>query len=157
MGVSHSWAEVGAKFDRLASSVATLPVEGVKDSAQTFKTLVKGAAPARLRNVGKSGRNLGVTYTISGSGESAEARVRATGPWPLIEENVPEHAIRPKKKRAAGNRAAVVWPDASHPVMVVHHPGTKGKHIWRKTAAAFSRVYGKPFQLGLAKRLNSIF
>lgn len=46
----------------------------------------------------------------------------------VVEEGSPPHLIRPK------NAKALFWPGASHPVMVVHHPGTKAHHMFVNAA-----------------------
>lgn len=40
------------------------------------------------------------------------------------------HQIRPRRAKALS------WPGAQHPVRMVNHPGTKGAHMFERTAAS---------------------
>jgi hypothetical protein len=58
-------------------------------------------------------------------------RVYIGGPdapyWYTVEFGSPPHLIRPRQKgmgRGHRRKKALSWPDADHPVAVVHHPGT---------------------------------
>jgi hypothetical protein len=125
-------AEVAGRMRAVEESTAKGMRVTVTAAAMKAKVAISAGAPASLRGVGKSGAKLGVRYTLSGSETNPSAKLRATGPWQLIEENTSPHTIGPKRRgRARGRRGAVVVPGTG-PRAVVHHPGTQGKHSWAK-------------------------
>lgn len=108
----------------------------------------------RLSNVGKGGANLGVAFRVFGD----TATIRATGPWPLIESNVSGHVIRSRYVAGArrrgfvgpvapgqfrGGRRAVMHIPGIGFRAAVRHPGTRGKHTFRKGSEAAIVVAGE--------------
>jgi hypothetical protein len=115
-------AEVAGRMRAVEESTAKGMRVTVTAAAMKAKVAISAGAPA----------SLGVRYTLSGSETNPSAKLRATGPWQLIEENTSPHTIGPKRRgRARGRRGAVVVPGTG-PRAVVHHPGTQGKHSWAK-------------------------
>ena len=111
----------------------------------------------RLRNVGKNGAKLSVRYDIKGT-RNPTALITALGPWQFIESDTKAHPIT--SRYAGGSRAArgrrVIGASISSVLgggnvstglgggakavlnmggdyrRFVRHPGTKGKHPFRK-------------------------
>lgn len=137
----------------LAGEIVALPRTTVEEGPVVVKTTVSAIAPARLRNVGKNGRDLRISYNAGDYEDGAQSLVFATGPWPLIESDIPPHAIprlkgsRSKLGAGAGlggtGRGALLGPAfggtnqkrLTTPYGVrdqVWHPGTKGQHPWAR-------------------------
>jgi bacteriophage HK97-gp10 putative tail-component len=57
----------------------------------------------------------------------------------FVEEGTRPHLIGPRRKRA------LYWPGAAHPVRVVHHPGSRGRFMFRTTAAEMGGLAGAIF------------
>ncbi len=136
--------DVPARMAKVAAAVTKGNRATVEAAALKTKTTIASGAPDRLRNVGKKGAKLGVRYTIRGEGSNVSALVKATGPWPLIEENIPAHLIGPKKKKRgarSGRGGGVVVNGGVF--RLVHHPGTKGKHPWAKGVTKAEPVVAK--------------
>jgi hypothetical protein len=89
--------------------------------------------------------------TYRGSGIVIEAIVRGKpgGPWVWIEDGTSAHDIRARQLSKKGNklgrgkhkiaagqrRRAMYGPGLPHPVYVVHHRGSTGRHAWTKAVA----------------------
>lgn len=65
------------------------------------KTATGGSG--RLRNVGKSGAELGVGYEVTVNADGARVILRARGPWGIVEKGHKAYEIRPKRR--GGKRA----------------------------------------------------
>lgn len=128
MGESTNVAALSAKCAAAAKAIKEVQRRAVKDAAQSMRSDVEKSRNAavgsdgRMSNVGRKGAKLGVQLKAVGP---VDQRLKATGPWPLIESNVPPHAIKPKKKRAIVIGPGVVRVSAKH-------PGTRGKKPWAK-------------------------
>jgi hypothetical protein len=58
---------------------------------------------------------------------------------PFVEEDTRPHLIGPVRKKA------LFWSGAAHPVKFVHHPGTRGRHMFRDTAREMGPLAGAIF------------
>lgn len=152
MGHSDSWSELGSKLAHLDRELESVPKAGVNAAALTVKKSVLGIAPARLRNVGKKGAKLGVRYDIKSFPSNAVARVYATGPWSIIERNTKAHRIpRQRRKPRPIKIPGIGWR------MYAMHPGTKGKHPWRKGVEAAQPLVKREFHTGVATAMRKVF
>lgn len=129
--------EFVGKLVELNGAIDHVPRVGIEDGSLIVKRTILALTPARLRGVGRrggarAGAKLGVRYTVSDLKDGAESRIKATGPFPLIERDVREHDI----PRASARKPLVaVIPNASTRDGVfshVHHPGTRGKHPFER-------------------------
>jgi len=156
---------------RLAQEAASSnPRVSVPASALLAKRLVSARAPARLRNVGKKGRILGVRYTVSHGDHESKALVFVTGPFQLIERGTKPHPI-PKLKNSGKSRAAnpVFGPAFGGvnmkkivstpygPRRMVWHPGTKGQHPFEKGVAEAQPLIQRAQRDILVTELRAIF
>lgn len=126
----------------------------VRTSAIAIKTSIVEISPNRLRGVGKKGAKLGVRYKITNTGETNNAVVAATGPWQFIEGDTRAHRI--PRARTRGKRRVVVIPGVGIRAYA-DHPGTKGKHLFRKGAVAGMALAGRIQQAETAAALKAIF
>lgn len=62
--------------------------------------------------------------------------------WHYVEYGTRPHIIRPRTKRA------LWWPDAHHPVKMVHHPGTQAQPFIRPAALRQRRLRGITVSVG---------
>lgn len=85
------------------------------------------AAPRGRLNVGKRGQKIGVRYTLL----PKSAKVFMTGPAQLIERDTKPHRIPKERKTGRAKRRYAVIPGVGVRAWA-NHPGTKGKHPWRK-------------------------
>lgn len=115
---------VGSELERANSTAGARAAMVMKRTMEVERD--KAAPGGRLRNVGKSGARLGISYTITGTRDLL-IRFTATGPWPLLERVVHGHTIRPRRRR--GTRA-VSTPFG--PRAVVHTSDTHPKKPWEK-------------------------
>lgn len=131
MATSTSAAQFASRIAKMGQAVKDAPKVAVKAAALSMKGDIEKARNAavggdgRMSRVGKKGAKLGVNFKIHGDG--MEARMKATGPWPLIESNIPAHRIGPKKK---GGRRGIAFRGVVR--ASAQHPGTKGKKPWKK-------------------------
>ncbi len=132
----------------------------VSKAALDAKTIIAAGAPGRLRNVGK-GAKLGIRYTVAGAGATTSARLKATGPWPIIESDIGPHLIGPKKKRRRSGPGSGRGGGISIPGVGVrrsaHHPGTKGKHPWAKGVAKAEPVVAKQMNRTTTNMVTAAF
>lgn len=94
--------------------------------------VAKVSSSGRLRNVGRSGANLGVGYEVNVSPSGGKATMRARGPWHFVERNIGRHLIGPRRRR--GRKAALKFPDGGIRRGPIDHPGVKRqrKEPWSK-------------------------
>lgn len=130
MAVSSA-SQVAARLEKAGGAIRKAQLQAVKNAALVLKNANRAGAPARLRNVGRNGAALGVSFRVTG-GANPTAVGRATGPWPIIENNTKPHIIVPKRKRAGGG---LRLPDGGIR-RSVHHPGTRGKQLFHKSTIA---------------------
>lgn len=139
-------SQVAARMKQVDQATVKGARVTVSKAALDAKTIIAAGSPSRLRNVGKSGAKLGIRYTIGGTATSPSARVKATGPWPIIESDIGPHTIQPKKKRrrsgpGSGRGGGIVVGGVVR--RYAHHPGTKGKHPWAKGVEKAAPVVAK--------------
>lgn len=132
-------------MNKVADATRVSSAKAVKLAGDLLQRGVTGAAPSRLRNVGKSGGRLGVTVRTTGGDHPTSTGV-ATGPWAIIEYDTPKHLIGVGKSSRKRARVRVVDGAAqggylkgagyAHGVRgPVVHPGTKGKLLFHKGVA----------------------
>jgi hypothetical protein len=95
------------------------------------------AAPALRLNRGRRGARIGVRYNENRDGRFV---VMATGPYQLIESDTVAH-VEPKQRGARSGsrfrtRKTLLIPGIGYR-KVVKHPGTRGKHPWRKSVDTY--------------------
>lgn len=69
---------------------------------------------------------------------------------PYVEHGTGPHLIRPV------NAQALSWPGAQHPVRVVHHPGTRGRHMAEEGARAAEPLVQEQFKLAADRALETV-
>lgn len=167
--VAKSAADVSARMNKLANAVRKVQGAGVRAAAAEIQAGVRSTSPARMRNAGKNGAKLSTTVRVR-DGLLPSATVKAVGPWPLIEFDTPQHLIglgRATTGTRASNRrgrrmarvrvvngvaqggyleAAGYQHGVRGPIV---HPGTKGKHVFRKGAER-----GSPKAVTQLRKLN---
>jgi hypothetical protein len=151
-------AEVAGRMRAVEESTAKGMRVTVTAAAMKAKVAISAGAPASLRGVGK-GAKLGVRYTLSGGEVSPSAKLKATGPWQLIEENTSPHIIRPKrrsKSKGRGAKGAIVIPGIGARAYA-HHPGTKGKHPWAKGVEKAEPLVAKEMSKTMANIATAAF
>lgn len=157
MGVSRSPLDLERKFQALGVAVKDLPKTQVREAALIVKASTLGfinpasGGDLRLSGVGKKGARVNVRFTLAGSTLEPTARVKATGPLQLI-ENDTKAGVRPRKRRSGRGSKRFVGP-----IQGYFHPGTKGKHPWFKGVEAARPPVAKLFQSQTSTLLRSIF
>lgn len=140
-------SRAAAEFRSVDRSVANAAALHVKRHVQA--TLAVAAPRGRL-NVGKRGARIGVRYTLYPS----SARVFMFGPAHLIERDTAPHKI-PRPKGGRGNKPIFIpGIGVRHQV---NHPGTKGKHPWRKGLIAALRTIDRPVSDAYAAPVRRLF
>lgn len=115
MADSRSLAHLGIKLQNYADNVREENRNAVIDIAQDVKrfTMIRLGSPTgravRLRNVGKKGARVGVTYDIQTYPTNITGLVKAFGPMQLVENPIEPHLIPQVEKtrrikNASGNR-----------------------------------------------------
>lgn len=146
-----------AKTNKMVGELGRLETNTVKIAALVVKTSVlgqlqvAGVKDGRLRGVGRNGAKVGVSYTVTGT----TARVRATGPFPLIESDTKAHRIPRERGKRARKRYAVI-PGVGVRAFA-DHPGTKGKHPWKKGVAAAQPAAEKANGVALGQALRKAY
>jgi hypothetical protein len=141
------FAADGSNFEkRLATSAALT----VKDA--TLRELRVAAPRLRLSGVGKRGARVGVRYDQGNT--PGTMLVRATGPVHLIESDTKAHPIPKARKR--GRKRYVVIPGVGVRSSV-KHPGTSGKHPWRKGVARAKVAAPRAVQEETRKQMGRFF
>lgn len=152
----NSASQLQARMFQVAEATRKAQLAGVKQATAVVDASIKRATPGRVRNASKSGGKLSTQVKVT-NGSTPTGFVKAVGPWPLIEFDTPKHLIgigrattgsrasnRKSKRRAritVSNGAAIggylKGASYSHGVRgPVVHPGTHGKHVFRKGALA---------------------
>lgn len=137
MGGVYTPQQFIGKLGELNASVGQVPRTGVEAGSLIVKSSILAITPERLSGVGRRGgtrrgAKLGVRYHVRDQGDEAVSWIKATGPFPLIERDVPAHVIPRATTRAA---IFAVIPNATTGDGVfssVNHPGTKGKHPFER-------------------------
>lgn len=159
MGVSDSPLEYAAKMQRASLTCREACAKSTEAAAATTKRVILARAPARLRNVGKSGSPLNVRYKGGDYEDGAQYLVFAVGrAWPIIERDTKPHPIprftgqRASKKTGLTKQYGPAFGQdkKQKPIVIggnvrsrVFHPGTQGKHIFEQgvaTGLALARV-----------------
>jgi hypothetical protein len=96
---TKSLAHLGIKLDKYATNVNNETKNAVVDIARDVKvfTMVRLGSPmgraVRLRNVGKKGARVGVSYDVQQYPTNTVAIVKAFGPMHLVENKIEPHPI----------------------------------------------------------------
>lgn len=165
-----SFAEFAVKSHRMAGEVRRLEITTVTIAALAVKTSVlgqlqvAGVQGGRLRGVGKKGAKVGVSSTVAGR----NALVKATGPLHLLERDTRPHRLgRGTRSATSGlplvnasgqdiQRKVVTIPGVGFRAFA-DHPGTKGKHPWRKGVVAALPAAAKANQVALKQAMSRAF
>ena len=152
--MADSLAQFTAKTNRMVGELGRLETNTVRIAALAVKTSVlgqlqvAGVKDGKLRGVGKKGAKIGVSFNLT---SSSSALVKATGPFPLIESDTKAHRI-PRERGKRGRKRYAVIPGVGVRAFA-DHPGTKGKHPWRKGVIAAKPGAAKANQVALRQSL----
>jgi hypothetical protein len=163
MGTSKSAAEFSRKLVQAATITETRAKASIQQGALTAKTVVLAEAGSKGLSPGSriAGGKWGVRYDVKGTGSNPTALLKVTGAFHLVESDTKAHPIYRKGQRAKGrgstraNRQQALaeafggtgaytggslrLADGSFR-KVVHHPGTKGKGIWKAAKPKIERA-----------------
>lgn len=175
MGVSNSPAELARKINGFTVDVKATTIEATRAAAAVAVKSIEasraaaGAGSGRLRGVGKKGAAISVKTTLLRSSSNPTATVRAVGPWQLLESDTKPHPI-PKLTRKGGRKGSPIFGPAFGGVNTkkfvafgdtvrrqVFHPGTKGKHPWRKGVAAAKPLTPRVYEAELREAMRRHF
>lgn len=147
-------------LDKFHRHVAAFPkhirasqVAAVGQASLAVKTAVMAnmAGVSRLSGVGRAGAKVGVRYDIRGT----TSLVRATGPFHLLERDTKAHEIPKAGRRRRRNARNLLVIGGEVRTGPVQHPGTKGKHPWRKgvaqSAPLVRGIFRREFRRSLAR------
>lgn len=157
MGVSHSPAQLAAKFGRLTKTIGDLDRTGVAAAAMVVKTdtqreMSQAVGAERIMSgVGRRGARIGTTFVL----RSHTAFVRAYGPAHLAERGARPHVITPKRRRRGGKRGMSI-PGVGVRTKV-QHPGAPGKYPWRKGVATATPKVVAAFHAGVTRAMVKVF
>lgn len=113
--------------------------DAIAESTRFGRALTQANTPKRTGRTAAS-----VQASISGGGSRATGVFGSDYPvFEYIEKGTRPHIIRPRFKQA------LFWPGASHPVALVHHPGTAAQHPL-ENAAQVAGAFAK-------ERLGEVF
>lgn len=134
---------------RLPTELRVAQVRGVTGVAshvsRGIRTEVRSATGGNMRLSGANNARIGIKWTRDLGGANPSITISPTGPIMLIEEDTPPHVIRPRKR---GGKKALKF--GNQFAAGTLHPGTKGKHPWRKgvakSAPGSGVVYDKAVQ-----------
>ena len=167
MGTSQSPLEYAGKMFRAGQAAGNAAQVGTAAGAALVKRTILAGSPSRLRNVGKTGRNLGVRYTVDTYPDGAKALIFATGPWQIIERDTRPHQI--PRQRVSDSFVGVfghavipggseAFPHGKRGVRTkVNHPGTRGKRPFEKGVVAAQPLVPKVYAAAVEAHLRTIF
>ena len=76
--------------------------------------------------------------------------LKGEGPWWFVENDTKAHDMPGKKRRAKGRPYRTPFGAKSK----IRHPGTKGKHIWRKSYGDLRRQYPRTYRDHVVRALQ---
>lgn len=136
-------------LDKLKRAFREAPRE-VADQIQKAinQSVVLVQANARKEAPHKTGTlQRGIKFKVS----PFKGRVESTTDYGIyVHEGTKAHIIRPVRKKA------LFWKGASHPVKMVHHPGTKANPFMTKGASRSEGQVQRVFQIAVNKALSNI-
>lgn len=130
-------AKMSVELSKLEHRTVEVAALAVKASV-TAQMAAAGVNGGRLRGVGKRGAKIGVRYDIT----DKKALVRATGPFHLIERDTKAHRIPRERKTTRAKKRTVNIPGVGLRAYA-EHPGTSGKHPWKKGVVAAMPIQHK--------------
>jgi hypothetical protein len=162
VGTSTSAAEFSRKIVKAAHATETRAKMSIEQGAFTAKTIVLAEAGSKGLTPGSriAGAKWGVSYNIKGTGNPT-ALLKVTGAFHLVEGDTKAHMIYRKGKRAKGRGSGRINKQQALSEVfggtgaytggslkladgsfrkVVHHPGTKGKGIWKAAKPKIERA-----------------
>lgn len=141
-------SEFGRRLGRLATHAGARNETAIAKAALVVKEAVVAQmhGVTRLRGVGRRGARIGVRYTITGTGGEAMARIKATGPFHLLERPTRAHDILPATRQALkiGDQFAAY----------AHSSGTRGKYPWRTGTEIGKPAALKRYEAELRKEIR---
>ncbi len=172
MGTSRTVGQFLQKLDRASSAVEIAGKTGVAAAAAIVKHEVEfelAAAGVRnmfLRGVGRHGAKIGVATQVKPAGVRPFAIVKMTGPAQFIEFDMPRHWI-PKTSKTGermgrrpggrGKRRQLLAFEGGGFAAFADHPGTTGKHPWRKGVTKSIPKTEAAFAEGVADGIRKAF
>jgi hypothetical protein len=136
----NSLADLTRMVSALPGELQQAQVAGVRKSALLITRSIRDeirtatGGDSRLSGVGRRGARVGARFDVKGS-VNVTALIRATGPMQLIEFDTSPHDIQGRKRRRAargGGKVGVLRFADGGFSMTAHHPGTTGKHPFRR-------------------------
>lgn len=144
-------AKMGNELVTLEHRMAEIAALTVKASVLT-QMQVAGVDNGKLRGVGKKGAKIGVRYDFV---NRTTTKVRATGPFHLLERDNKDHRT-PKIRGARAKKRVVVIPGIGVRAFA-NVKGSKGKHPWAKGVAAAEPVQAKAHGLALVAAMKKAY
>lgn len=154
---SPNVSTLGPRLRQTAAAVAKGSRATIEQAALVSKKRIEAqrdrdtGGDGRLSGVGKSGAKLGVSYKMEGTATAPRAFIKATGPWPLIENNTSGRVVRSRHAKGSGRRGLIgpaapgQFKGGGRAVLNIpgvgfrrsaRHPGTTGKKTFAKGRAA---------------------
>jgi hypothetical protein len=124
---------------RLAGDIREIPMSGMIAAAKAAKKIVADegdriAGPDGMRGKKRRGLKLRARDDIRRTDTGTTCRIQGSVPaWIWANTGTDPHDIRRRKKGPMRK-------------MVVHHPGTRGRHVWGPVAARISKVVPEIFR-----------
>lgn len=135
--------QAAAKFVKVGQKVDRTNDKKVADAAAYVAVVVRAANPSSLRHAAKKGgapAKLGVVVQRGESSPIGSSRtVAGRGPWQLIEFDTTAHLIGLGRRKetfgkaiGSSRRGYMAFADGQVRAGPIAHPGTQGKHGFRK-------------------------
>jgi hypothetical protein len=159
MGVSTSPSQLAAKLGKLANDIGDTKVPLGATALHVKRLFEASAASSGVLGHRVARGRIGVSYSVKGSGQAAQAIVKYTGPAHLVNNPTQAHPIFPRRfagsRRRRGASALTINGDVR---AWARHPGTSGKGFFQRAKfaaeATAPRVYAKA---GLTAPLHKNF
>jgi hypothetical protein len=125
--------DLSASVGATAAALRVAQKVGVQKAALHMTTSIRteitmATGDGRLSGVGRRGAKVGAGFDVKGSVDPT-ALIKPKGPLWLVENDTGAHRIPRSRSRRARRRYVVI---DGHPYASARHPGTRGKHPFRK-------------------------
>ena len=136
--------------ERLQREIIDAAVERFDAIALESAALVVGNGGVMQMHTSRGRRSVSMRtsrplYRRGGLMIEAVVRGKPGGPWVWIEDGTSAHDIWRRKAKGRGKknkRHAMFGPGLPHPVRVVHHKGSTGRHAWTRAVANLDAEMG---------------
>lgn len=142
-------AGVVKDVERLQREIIDAAVDRFDAIALESAALVVGNGGVMQMHTSRGRRSVSMRTSaqLRRGGVVIEAVVRGKpgGPWVWIEDGTSAHDIWRRKAKGRGKknkRHAMAGPGLAHPVYVVHHKGSAGRHAWTRAVADLDAAMG---------------